>query len=63
MAKEVKYESVAARFIVERDAKQLLAILIAIMEDLHPGFFEEGVNKLFPQASGEPYAASYTKPQ
>jgi hypothetical protein len=40
----------------------LIRILIAIMEDREPGAFEEGVNKLFPQANGEPYTASYRKP-
>lgn len=62
-AKEMKYESVADRFITERDPRELIRILVAIMEDEHPGRFEEGVNKLYPTASGEPYTAEYTKPQ
>jgi hypothetical protein len=61
-AKEITYNSVADRFVAERDAKELIRILIAIMEDREPGAFEEGVNKLFPQANGEPYTASYRKP-
>lgn len=62
-AKEIKYESVADRFVTERDPREMIRIIIAMMEDDHPGYFEEKLNKLFPQANNEPYSASYTKPQ
>lgn len=62
-AKQMQFDSVAARFIAERDPKELISILIAIMEDEQPGYFEEKLNKLYPQANGEPYTASYAKPQ
>lgn len=62
MAKTIKYDSLAERFLAERDAKQLVAMLIAILEDLHPGFFEEGCNKLFPAANEQPHPLEYTKP-
>lgn len=62
MAKTVKYADVADRFIAERDAKQLVEILIRVLEKRFPGFFEEGVNELYPTASGDPHTAEYTKP-
>lgn len=62
-AKTMKFDSVVDRFVTERDPREVLRILIAIMEDKDPGRFEEGVNKLYPQANGEPYTAEYTKPQ
>jgi hypothetical protein len=62
-AKTIKYDSLAERFLAERSEKELIRMLIAIMEDKSPGAFDEGVNKLFPQANGEPYALEYTKPQ
>lgn len=63
MAKTIKYNSVAERLLAERDPGQVLGMLIAILEDQRPGFFEEGLNKLYPRADGEPHAAEYTKPQ
>lgn len=63
MAKEVKYESVAERFVTERDIAQLVFMLIRILEAKFGPFFEDGVNEQYPQANGEPYSASYTKPQ
>lgn len=63
MAETVKYNSVTERVLAERNVEDVLAMLIAILEDQHPGFFEEGLNKLYPQADGEPYSAEYTKPQ
>ena len=63
MAKEIKYNSVAERLVTERDSKQVLLMLISILEDRDPGFFEEGLNKLYPQANGEQYSATVTKPQ
>jgi len=62
-AKEIKYNSLAERDLTERDAKDVLGRLIAILEDQQPGLYEEGVNKLYPTKSGEPHATSYTKPQ
>lgn len=63
MPKEMKYNSVAERDLAERDPREMLARLIAILEDQHPGFYEEGLNKLYPRKDNEPHEASYTKPQ
>lgn len=62
MAKTIKYNSVAERMAAEQDANHNWLQLVAILEDRNPGFYEEGLNKLFPQANGEPYSAEYTKP-
>lgn len=62
-AKTIKYNSVAERMVTERDPGQVLGMLIAILEKRNPGFFEEGLNDLYPQANGEPYSAEYQKPQ
>lgn len=63
MTKEVKYDSVAQRFLTERDTKDVLGMLIAVLDKLFPKFFDDGVNELFPTKTGEPHATSYTKPQ
>lgn len=63
MPRVIEYKSLAERELAERDPRDVLARLIAILDDTHPGFYEEGVNKLFPTKDGEPHALSYTKPQ
>lgn len=63
MAKVLKYNSLAERFASERDATQLLLMLIAILEDKLGPFFEEGCNKLYPAANDEPHPLEITKPQ
>lgn len=62
MPKTIKYDSLLQRDLVERDVKEVLLRLIMILEDQNPGLYEQGVNKLFPTASGEPHTLSYTKP-
>lgn len=62
MAKEMKHDSVTARFLTERDAKELLSLLIAILDNMFPGFFEKGLNEVAPRADGEEHTARYTKP-
>jgi len=62
MAKVIKYDSVVARLLAERDPRDVLGMLIAILEEKNPGFFEDGLNRLFPTAEGEPHSAEYTKP-
>lgn len=63
MPKEVKYDSVAQRFITERDTRDVLSILIMILDKMFPKFFETGVNEVAPRPDGEPHTTSYTKPQ
>ena len=63
MAKTMKYASLAERFAAERDPAQFLLMMLAILEDKLGPFFEEGCNKLYPRADGEPHAIEYTKPQ
>lgn len=63
MPKEIKYDSVAQRFLSERSAVEMLSLLIAILDKMFPNFFENGVNEVAPRADGEPHTANYTKPQ
>jgi hypothetical protein len=62
MPKTIEYKSLAERDLVERDPRDVLARLIAVLEERDPGFYEEGINKLFPPKEGEQHALSYTKP-
>lgn len=63
MPKEIKYESVAQRMLTERDTRDLLGMLIMILDRMFPQFFEQHVNEVMPRADGEPHTATYTKPQ
>jgi hypothetical protein len=63
MPKEIKYESLLQRDLAERDTRDVLARLVAILEDRDPGLYAEGGNKLFPPKEGEEHRLSYTKPQ
>lgn len=62
MAKEIHYESVAARVISERDITQVVLMLIRILEAKLGPFFEDGMNEQYPRADGEPHTDRYTKP-
>lgn len=62
MEKIIKYPSLFERDLAERALEEVLRRVVAILEAQHMGFYEEGVNKLFPTADGEPYALSYKKP-
>lgn len=62
MPKTVQYDSLVERDFAMMDTAQILLRLIRILEEMHPGFYEEGVNKLFPTPNGEPHKLEYTKP-
>lgn len=62
MAKQIEFDSLFARDLAERALHEVLVRVVAILEDRNPGFYEEGVNRLFPTKDGEPHALSYTKP-
>lgn len=63
MPKEIKYDSVAQRFLTERDTRDVLTILIAILDRMFPQFFEQHISEVAPRVDGEPHSPTYTKPQ
>lgn len=63
MPKEMKYDSVAQRFLSERDTRDMLGILIAIFDKMFPNFFDNHIDEVAPRADGEKHTAIATKPQ
>lgn len=62
MPKEVKYDSLPQKFLTERDTRDMLGILIMILDKMFPKFFEQNIDAVAPRADGEQHALSYTKP-
>lgn len=61
MAKGLKYDSLKEKVFAERDVKQILEMLVTILEAKLGPFFEDGVNEHYGTPSGDPHPLDYHK--